>query len=93
MTTTISFRLTADELKRLDGQAREQGLCRGTFVRRIVSEFIAPIERPLNVARLNQTTEYSQAAMAALVDHLLPGAQPMIIATTAERLEMIHGQR
>ena len=92
MTTIVSFRLTSDDIQRLDERARAQGICRGTLVREIVTAVVAPVER-INVKRLNETSEYSQAAMAALVDHLLPGQQNIIIATTAERLEVIHGQK
>ena len=92
MTFPIQFRFDDDQLRVLDERVRAEGSTRAAFLRSIVSDALT--EKPkLNVARLNQTTEYSQTALAALVQHFLGDKQPDIIALTAQRLEQFHGQK
>jgi hypothetical protein len=92
MTFPVQFRFDDDQLRVLDERARAEGITRAAFLRSIVSEALS--DKPeLNVARLNQITEYSQAALAALVQHFLGDKQTDIIAVTAERLEQFHGQK
>jgi hypothetical protein len=92
MTFPIQFRFDDDQLRVLDERVRAEGTTRAAFLRSIVSEALS--DKPeLNVPRLNQVTEYSQAALAALVQHFLGDKQTDIIAVTAERLEQFHGQK
>ena len=88
----LSFRIDRIQADRLDALARAEGVNRCAYIRGVVSAVVQR-EPTLNIARLNQVTEYSQAALAALVDHLLGDKQSDIIAVTAQRLEQIHGQK
>ncbi len=92
MTLPVQFRCDEAVAHRLDTLASAQGMTRAELLRSLVTQALR--DKPdLNITRLNQVTEYSQAALAALVDKLLPGKQPHIVATTAQRLEKIHGQK
>jgi predicted transcriptional regulator len=92
MSVIISFRIDDHVVARLDALARAEGTSRGAYLRDVVSNLVNP-QAALNIARFNQVSEYSQAALAALVDKLLPGQQPHIVAMTAQRLEQFHDQK
>ena len=92
MSVIISFRLDQNQADQLDHMARAENTNRGAYLRVLVGSLITP-QPALNVMRHNQVSEYSQAALAALVDHFLPDQQPQIITTTAQRLEQFHGQK
>jgi predicted transcriptional regulator len=92
MSVTISFRVDELLVARLDELARSQGVSRAAYLHSLVSTIVEH-DPSLNVARLNQITEYSQAALAGLIEHFIPEKQPDIIALTAQRLEQFHGQK
>ena len=92
MTFPVQFRFDADQLRLLDARAHAQGTTRAALLRDIVSQALEG-KPDINVGRLNQVTEYSQAALAVIVATLLPEKQQEVIALTAERLEQFHGQK
>jgi hypothetical protein len=92
MSVTISFRVDERLVAHVDGLARSQGVSRAAYLHSVVSTVVER-DPSLNVLRLNQTTEYAQAALAALIEHFIADKQPDIIALTAQRLEQFHGQK
>lgn len=92
MTFPVQFRFDEDQLRRLDARAHAEGTTRAALLPSIVSQALED-SPSVNVRLLSHVIEYSQAALAALVEHFLGDKQTDIIALTAERLEQFHGQK
>ena len=92
MSSPVQFRFDDSLLRLLDERARAERVTRAALLREIVTRALHH-NQDLNVARLNQVTEYNAAAIGILVEHIIGDKQPEIIAIVAKRLEQFHGQR